>query len=234
MQPNAQAPNPPQSYTEQKAHRNHGMVWLVLFILTFLLLLGCLGFAIWAYMGREDYKYNADQKIAAAVEVAKQQTASEKDNEFLEKEKLPLKDYQGPSAYGAVLIKYPKTWGAYVDERESGQNAINGYFHPIFVPGTQTKTAYALRLAVVNTSYDEELKKFDAKVKQGKVSVSPYRVPKIKNVQGVRISGEIATNIQGTMVLLPLRDKTLKVWTEANQFLKDFDNHVMSNLTFSP
>ena len=43
-------------------------------------------FAIWAYSGRQDFKNNVDKKIETAVEIAKKQTASAKDNEFVEKE----------------------------------------------------------------------------------------------------------------------------------------------------
>lgn len=233
MPPNTQVPPPPPSFNQQSARR-HIDIWLVLFVISALLLLGCAAFAVWAYMSRQDYKYNTDQKVAAAVEVAKKQTSDEKDNEFIEKEKLPLKDYQGPSAYGAVLIKYPKTWGAYVNETTSGTTPVDGYFHPVFVPGKDSKTAYALRVQVVNRSYDQQLKTFDAEVKQGKVTVIPYAAPKVKNVKGVRISGEIEHDVQGVMIMLPLRDKTLMVWTEAGQFVPDLDNNVLKNLTFSP
>ena len=41
--------------------------------------------------------------------------------------------------------------------------------------------------------------------------------------------------VQGTMVIVPIRDKTLKVWTESNSvFLKDFNEAVLANLTFVP
>lgn len=55
--------------------------------LTTLLLIGALGFGLWAFLGLQDYRNNTDKKIAAAVAVAKQTTASEKDNEFAKKEK---------------------------------------------------------------------------------------------------------------------------------------------------
>ena len=63
-------------------------------IVTVLFLLVSIGFGAWAFMSREDYKNNVDQKIAAAQEVTKKETETAKDNEFLEKEKQPLKKYQ--------------------------------------------------------------------------------------------------------------------------------------------
>src|SRR5262249_10256258 len=148
--------------------------------------LGAAGFGMWAYMSRQDYKDNSDKKVDAAVTIAKQQTASDKDKEFVEKEKYPLRHYVGPAPYGSVDIQYPKTWSAYVTESSSG-TPIVGYFHPSFVPSTQagtSSTSFALRLEVTNTSYDQVLKSFDANVKSGKVKVTPYKAPKVSSVLG--------------------------------------------------
>jgi len=46
--------------------------------------------------------------------------------------------------------------------------------------------------------------------------------------------GQIINGKKGSMVMFPLRDKTLKVWTEADQFVGDFNNSVLPNLTFVP
>jgi len=41
--------------------------------------------------------------------------------------------------------------------------------------------------------------------------------------------------VQGSMVLVPLRDKTLKIWTEADEtYLKDFNENILPNYTFEP
>jgi len=188
-------------------------------------------------MGRQDYKDNSDKKVSAAVEIAKKQTETAKDNEFVEKEKNPLRHYTGPSAYGSVDVQYPKTWSAYVTESTNGATPIIGYFHPSFVPSIvtgQASNSFALRLEVVNTSYDQALRQFESFVKQGKIKVTPYKAPKVPNVLGARLDGEIVTGKQGSMVLIPLRDKTLKIWTEANNFKGDFDNIIMANIVFVP
>ncbi len=52
-----------------------------------------------------------------------------KDNEFIVREKQPLQTYTGPSAFGSISVKYPKTWSAYVDETNSS-TPVDGYFHP--------------------------------------------------------------------------------------------------------
>lgn len=211
-------------------------VLIIPLILVVLLLFGAGGFAIWAYGSRQDYKTNTDQKIATAVKVAQDQTSSEKDKEFVEKEKSPIRDYRGPSAYGSVVIKYPKTWSAFVTEANQSTNiVIDGYFHPSFVPGIQSGTSFALRLQVSSRPYDEELKQFEGVVKQGKVAVKPYKAANVSTASvGSRLDGTIATGKQGSMVILPMRDKTLKIWIEATQFQNDFDTIILPNMSFSP
>lgn len=220
-------------YTGERGSIN---VWLIAFIFTLLLFFGAAGFGFWAFSEKQDYKENSDQKAAAAVKIAKEETSTAKDKEFFEKEKNPLQTYQGPPAYGSLDIQYPKTWGAYVVEQNVNASSIpvDGYLHPNFVPGLQSGTNFALRVQVISTAYDQLLKQFENATKLGKVKVSPYSAPNVKTVVGSRIDGEFATGKQGSVVLLPLRDKTLKIWTEANQFTGDFNNIILPNLKFVP
>ncbi len=207
---------------------------LIPLILVTLFFLVSLGFGFWAFASREDYKSNTDDKVAAAVEIAQKQTATEKDNEFIDREKQPLKEYAGPASFGSVKIKYPKTWSAYVEENSSGSAAIDGYFHPRFVPGTRSDTSYALRIQVVNRSFDQEARGFESDVKQGKTTARPYVPKNVSEAPGLRFDGEIGNRKQGTLILIKLRDKTLRIWTEADQFKKDLENNILANLTFSP
>lgn len=208
-------------------------VLLIPVILLVIFLLGSLGFGLWAYTSRQDYKDNVDDKIATAVEVAKKQTATEKDNEFIEREKRPLKEYAGPDAYGSIKIKYPKTWSAYVVEGNGGE-PLDGYFHPNFVPDPKSNGSYALRVQVVNRTFDQSVRQFDGKVKSGATKAKPYKPANIDNIVGLRLDGQLENQQEGTMVMLQLRDKTIRIWTEGDQYKKDFFDNVLANLTFAP
>lgn len=206
---------------------------VIALVLSVLFLIAAIAFGVWAYGSQQDYKNNFDQKAAAVAEVAVKEAETKKDNEFVEKEKEPLKTYQGAAAYGSVNISYPKTWSAYVIESDRG-TPIDGYFHPNFVPGTQTQTAYALRVQVSDQSYDQEMRQFDSKAKAGKVTVSPFVAKNVPNVTGARVDGEINTGQKGSMVLIPIRDKTIKISTESQQFTGDFNDIILANLKFTP
>ena len=208
----------------------------LIIVLLALVLVGSLAFGFWAFSGRQDYKNKADVKIAAAVKAAKEAQATELQKQFDEQSKSPTKSYQGPVTSGSIAFSYPKTWSAYIDESGTGDSStpVNGYFHPNFVPGVQESSSFALRVQVVPNSYSEELKQFDSLVSERKVKISAYSAPKVSGIVGVRVDGQIINGKKGSMVMFPLRDKTLKVWTEADQFVGDFNNSVLPNLTFVP
>jgi len=210
-------------------------VLLVPLILAIFLLSVSVIFGIWAFMGMQDYKNNVQPKIDKAVAIAQQETSSAKDAEFLEKEKSPVKQYTAPQVAGTLSFQYPKTWSAYILEDEKNNNVIDGYFYPGYVPGTQSSTDFALRIKVISQAYADALKGFESKAKSGKLTISPYKAPKMADgVVGVRITGEINTGQQDTMVMFPVRDKTIQVSTESVQYVGDFNDIVLASLTFVP
>ena len=202
-------------------------------IVFIVLTLGASGFAGWAYTQMLDYKNNSDKKAAAAVEVAVKKESDRKDSEFIDKEKQPYKSYTSSNVTGSIKITYPKTWSGYVSEDDQS-TPLNAVWHPDVVPGLQSKTSYALRAQVVNTKFDDVLRAFDTQVKGSKVKISPYVVKNVPSITGVRVVGEISPGQNATMIVLPLRDKTIKISTESQDFVTDFDNVVMANLTFTP
>jgi hypothetical protein len=209
-------------------------VWFLAFALTLILFFAAAGFGIWAYHGMQDYKNNVEPKIADAVAKAEQATSSKKDQEFVEKEKQPLRTYTGPSAFGSISISYPKTWSVYADESAQSSNPLDASMNPGFVPGLQSGDSVALRVQVLNSSYADAVRSFDSQVKNGQVTVVPYAVAKVPSVTGIRADGVIADKKEGAMVVLPLRDKTVKVWTESSLFVGDFNNIILPNLTLVP
>jgi len=192
-------------------------------------------FAAWAYTGRQDYKNNSDAKVADAVAANTKTVQAADAKQYAEAAKNPLKPYTGPDSYGSVKVWYPKTWGAYVDMREY---PLDAYFHNDYVPSSQTQgSTYNLRVRVANQTYDQDLNSYKSKLSQGLITAAPYSLPKVPKVIGTRMSGKIFSSNQtgqGDIILLPLRDKTLEIWTESPSFLPDFNNNILPNLTFSP
>jgi len=202
-----------------------------------LLVIAAAAFGAWAYMSREDFKNNTDQKIEEAVKNAKVLQSSELEKQFAEKEKSPYKVYQGSATYGTLTFDYPKTWSAYVDESNTS-NPINGYFHPNVVPGANSQATFALRIELVGVAYSQALQQYQSQVKTGGLRAVAYVPPKLNgvaNVQpGTRFEGAITANQQGALLLIKVRDKTLKVYTQSVNFMTDFNNVILPSLTFQP
>ncbi len=209
--------------------------------LTTLLLIGALGFGLWAFLGLQDYRNNTDKKIAAAVAVAKQTTASEKDNEFAKKEKSLLTSYISPAVYGSIGLNYPKIWNAAVSESIDNNITVNAFFQPrvISIPSLadnsgKDSVSFALRLQLLKASYSTTLSNYAPGTASGKIKVTPFKAALVPSVMGVRLDGEIFPGKQSSMVILPLRDKTIQVWTESAQYLTDFNDSILPSLTFLP
>ena len=216
------------------AHSQKKHTFLVPFLLCLLLVFAFGGLFAWAYMGMQEYKGDVTPKIEAAVKVAVQKESSRKDTEFLEKEKLPVKTYSGPDTFGGITFTYPKTWSAYVVHSEKSSTPVDGYFHPDIVPNIAGATAFALRVRVLNKTYDSHLKSFEGKVKSGKIKLTAYNPAKQKTVTGARLDGEINTGQKDHMVVIPLRDKTIEISAESDQFLSDFEKIILPTLNFTP
>src|SRR5690606_16774401 len=187
-----QQPMQPQSASQMKPHRPLGLI--IALVVCVLLLIGAAGFGVWAFGERGKYKDDTDKIVAKEVALTEQRVSTEKDKEFVEKEKVPTKVYKGPATFGSVELSYPKTWSAYIDEAGKGSTPVDGYLHPGFVPGTDSGTSFALRIEVIAKSYDAELKTFDSDVRSGKVKVTPFRAEQVPCVLGERIEVEINKN----------------------------------------
>lgn len=206
---------------------------LISLILTVLLLFGALGFGTWAFMSREDYRNNVEEKIDEAVEVAVKRAETKKENEFVEREKRPLTTYRGPQSLGSMKVKYPKTWSVYVDESDSSEITILA--HPKFVPaGDGGNPAYALKIEVVNENYDQSAGEYESAIESGEAKARPYKLPKQPKIIGLRVDGSLNDDHRGSAVILPLRDKTIIISTLSEQFRGDFDNIILKNFNFIP
>jgi hypothetical protein len=218
----------------------NGVVISLVFALLFLV--GAIAFGAWAYGSRQDYKANSDAKVNIAVNAAKEREDKAQALIYIEKAKQPLRTYNGPEAYGSLVINFPKTWSGYVDDSGIGQAQVNGFFYPGTVPSiTNENSIFALRVQVINTAYSQITANFASqqKARDSKVvplTITPYALPKVSKAVGVQVSGTLQdkNNKLGTMVVLPLRSQTLEIWTEGTQFLPDFNTYILPNLSFSP
>ncbi|OGL31325.1 hypothetical protein A3F37_03095 [Candidatus Saccharibacteria bacterium RIFCSPHIGHO2_12_FULL_41_12] len=206
-------------------------VLLIPFILTIVLLVAALGFGGWAFTERTKYKTQVDPLISSAVKIAVERAKTEKDNEFVQKEKEPYRVYNGPESFGSFNLSYPKTWSVYEDNSGSASTVK---FQPAVV-SSGVDVSLATVVEVTNIQYDTEVKKYESQVKAGEMKATPYSLPKVPSVKGLRFEGQIPGGKKsGVVVVLPLRDKTIKISSQSTDYFGDYNNAVLATFTFIP
>ena len=210
-----------------------GLILAALLAITFIIM------TIVFYGEMDKYKNNTQAIINVEVENAKKAQKEQLDEEFIEKEKEPYLTYDSPAQASAVKIVYPKTWDLYAVE-DSGKGTVDNYFAQNMVKDVNNKeNIYALRVQVVDKRYSDVVSSLDTKASRGEVKISPFVASNVEGSdQGIRVEGEMrkagSSVIQGSMIILPVRDKTIQIWTEGDSFTKDFDEVVLKNLKFNP
>ncbi len=179
------------------------------------------GLAVWALINYMDQKNNVDAKVSSAVTSAEKKLGDELEAKFIEREKEPLKSFSGPSDYGTLSFKYPKTWNVYISNDGSKGNGYEAYFSPSAVPSlTSNGSRYALHIAIVNDTYEDVLSEYEALVKKGDLKTS---ATKAGDQNGTRLDGNFSKDIRGAAVVYKIRDKTAIIQTDADTFKADFD-----------
>jgi hypothetical protein len=214
-----------------KLYNQNGVSKLIIpvILLALTTLLGA-GASIYYYSQFSDATNNLNAKIAEAVETAKKTQGEELEAAYIEREKEPRREYASPSVLSNIKFSYPKTWSGMVDENERAATQINGTFHPkIIETANAGSRSYAFNIKLVDALYPESVAKFDNQVQKGDLNASSITVA---NVQGVRLDGQITPDDRGSIIVLPIRDKTLVLTTESEQYLADF-NQIVDSLSFA-
>jgi len=179
------------------------------------------GLSIWALVNYMDQKNNVDAKVSKAVATAEKKLGDELDAKFIEREKEPLKSFAGPSDYGTLGFKYPKTWSVYVSNDGTRGTGYEAFFNPGSVPSVNDKDSrYALRVAIVDESYESTIKDYANLVEKGELKSAPS---KVNGQTGTRLDGNFSKDIRGAAVIYKIRDKSAIIQTDADTFKPDFE-----------
>lgn len=209
---------------------------LIATVLLAVLLVVAAGGFIWAYMSMTDWRDNTQAKIDSAVDAAKDQQQKDDQARFEEEEKKPNRSYQGPSDMGSVRFNYPKTWSGYI--AQSNDSGLEVYFNPLMVSTVNPDvTPYALRVEVSNDNYADVLDDYQGLVEDGVATASTIIIGKtddFSGYEGVRVDGQLTDTINGSVVIFKVRDKTLRLYVDSQDYMNDFNNTVLTSLKFEP
>ena len=211
--------------------KNRGYVNpMVIPLIMSVILVLVLGFTTFKYYN--DYtkqKTEVDAITAKAVSEAEAALTERLNVQHQEELKNPLETYTASSEANAIAVTYPRTWSSHVVTKSTGNLVLDGYFHPGTVPDTKGDDKFALRMTLERADYAKEVEDYQRDVEKGDIKAQAITVNKVK---GIRLTGILDRDTNGVMVILPVRDKVLKIWTEANVYADDFNKIIIKNLSF--
>lgn len=194
--------------------------WMIFAIGALVMFLAAGSVAIWLFMQYNEVNSDVEGKRNVAVAEAKKEQMEIDDKNFQEKYKDPRQEFVGPSEYGRVSFMYPKTWSVYVDSDGSDRKDYKAYFHPVAVPPVKAETSrFAFRLEIINKDYDSILAQYAGLLKKGDLASS---TPEYNGIASVRYDGAFTKDLRGAAVIMRVRDKTIRISTDADTFKPDF------------
>lgn len=176
--------------------------------------------AIWSYMSYYEQKTTVDSQVDIAVAVAKKDQADADEDKFAEREKTPTRQFVGPEDYGRLTFDYPKTWSTYVARDVTKGGNFEAYLHKDVVLPVSAQQQYMLRILIEDQDYDKVVANYETLVKKGDLKTT---IATSDGNSGTRLDGGFTKDIRGAAVIFKVRDKTVTVRTDADQFKPDFE-----------
>ena len=220
------APPPTMSAMSTTQKRNRAPLLAGVFGGLFILTLAAF---IWAFTQYLDHKNNVDGKVAAAVTEAEKNKAAELEAGFQAERDRLFNKYTTDPGLANVTLEYPRDWSFYLEQEASSREQINAIFHPTVVASGNPGT-YGMRMQLVQRLYSEVTDDYRKGVEDGTILASPVRNG---SVEGLRYEGQIDRDHNGAVVVFPVRDKTLLIFTDSKEYIGVF-NEAVAKLVFTP
>ncbi len=200
-------------------------------VLAFILLITTIVFSIQSNNKSAQLKTATQDGAKAGAEAQK----AADDKKFQEAQSSDTRTYTAPEFAGSFSIKLPKLWSLTVTPNE-GTNTIAAIANPEYI---DTKVErYALRFSLIDQPYTSYKTKLDQQTKQ-KVSASfkglTASATTLSGIEGMKYVGQISTKIpNGTVILVPIRDKTFSIETDDNAVYSEVFNSILSSVKLKP
>ena len=214
--------------TPPRHRRDPAKKFIILMCVFIFTTLAGIGVAAWVYVNYLDQKNNVDMKVSDATALAKKEQKTSDDAMYQQAEKEPNRIFTGPSDYGSLSFKYPKTWSVYEVSDATNGGDYEAIFNPGVIPPESDDQQYALRVTIESTAYEKVVAKYDKFVKKGDLKSSSIT---LNDQSGTRLDGKFSDDIRGAAVIIKIRDKTVTIRTEADTFLEDY-NKLLKTVTF--
>lgn len=215
-----------------------GLIKTIVIVILALIAVTFIGLFIWMYMQYNDVQSNYDYNMSKAVAKARDEQYEQDKVNYDKDKKFPLQTFSGPADYGQLTFQYPKTWSVYVESDAASGGDFKAYFNPVQVNTVSKDTINALRVSILNDSYEDTVAKYQKEVdrKDSQLSVQSVTIgnkAKGMEITANRYTGTIPrTDLSGYIVIFKIRDKTVIMQTDSVLFEKDF-NDLLDTIVFN-
>lgn len=210
-----------------------GLIKTIIIVLVSLIAVTFIGLFIWMTVRYNEASEIEQSEISMAVADAVEENTSKMEAEFLEREKEPNRDFSGPTDYGQLSFKYPKTWSVYVAKDALSGGDYEAYFNPVEVETVSKDTINALRLIIKDKSFEEVVEEYRRAVEKKDAELSVESITIYDGTPANRYTGVIpGTDLNGIIIVFKIRDKTAILQTDSMLFENDFNN-LINTITFN-
>lgn len=225
------------SVVEPKKSKS-SLIKTIIIVLLSLLSVTFIGLFIWMTFQYNEANEYMERERDLVIAQAKDEQAQVDAKRYADEAKSPLQSFSGPPDYGQLSFLYPKTWSVYVAADAASGGNFNAYFNPRQVDAVGKDTINALRVSILNKSYEDVVKQYERDVNKKDATLS-VQVEPVGNaeagtsVTANRYTGTIpGTELEGIIVIFKIRDKTVIMQTDSLLFQEDFDN-LLGTITFN-
>lgn len=200
-----------------------GLIKTIVIIVVSLIAVTFIGLFIWMFTQYNDARSDVDGQILVATAAARDEQASKDEAEFLEREKYPYKTFLGPVDYGELSFEYPKTWSVYIAKDAANGGDFEAYFNPVQIEPVSNTTVNALRVQVLDSDFESVVGKYKSALESKEKSLTMETIS-VNGTTANLYTGIIpGTELNGAILVLKIRDKTVVMRTDSTLFRADFD-----------
>jgi len=205
-------------------------VYIIVIITLSLVVAGLGGLAIMLYINNQDLESNQEHRVNNAIAEARLTTQTAERAICDERVNNPFLQFVGPTDLGRLAFSYPRSWSVYVAQDGINNTPLVAYLHPEQVSAIHLDNIFALRVEIRRQEYSTVINQFDGLVRAGLLRSSPFQ---LGDIIGTRHDGLIEGQIQGSQVVIRVRNYTVILRTDSETFRPDFEriiNTIQLNL----
>ncbi len=223
----SQMPSAQQIVANQKPKKSH-VLEILLIIFIFIIGAGAIGGAAYCQSQFSALNANVLTDRSNRANEAMQAQKSIDDKAYENRNASDTREFTGPSDFGALTFKYPKTWKVYLENNDDSNPTYTAYFAPDYVPPNNGSYNYALIFKLQNIDYDKYLQNLSQKKL---ISISPIY---LNGLTGSKATGKLddkEEQANGSEAIIKVNDYTAILRTDDyDKYGEEFDT-ILQTLT---